>query len=39
MLIHGYAHMVLTRRVRVKPARIGEYLGTLLEPFLRGLRR
>jgi AcrR family transcriptional regulator len=39
MLIHGYAHMVLTRRVRVAPARIGEYLGTLLEPFLRGLRR
>jgi AcrR family transcriptional regulator len=39
MLIHGYAHLVLTRRVRVAPARIGEYLGTLLEPFLRGLRR
>jgi AcrR family transcriptional regulator len=39
MLIHGYAHLVLTRRVRVTPARIGEYLGTLLEPFLRGLRR
>ena len=39
MLIHGYAQMVLTRRVRVAPARIGEYLGTLLEPFLRGLRR
>src|SRR5262249_13557170 len=39
MLIHGYAHLVLTRRVRAAPARIGEYLGTLLEPFLRGLRR
>src|SRR5262245_37535458 len=39
MLIHGYAQMVLTRRVRVAPARIGEYLGTLLQPFMRGLRR
>jgi len=39
MLIHGYAQMVLSRRVRVAPARIGEYLGTLLQPFMRGLRR
>jgi AcrR family transcriptional regulator len=39
MLVHGYAQMVLTRRVRVAPVRIGEHLGTLLEPFLRGLRR
>ena len=39
MLIHGYAELVLTRRIRVAPARIGEYLGRLLEPLLRGLRR
>jgi len=38
-LIHGYAALVLTRRIHVKPARIGEYLGTLLEPLLRGLSR
>ena len=38
-LIHGYAQFVLTRRIRVAPARVGEYLGTLLEPVLRGLRR
>jgi AcrR family transcriptional regulator len=37
-LAHGYAELVLTRRIHVKPARVGEYLGTLLEPLLRGLR-
>jgi AcrR family transcriptional regulator len=37
-LIHGYAQLVLTRRIRVTPARVGEYLGTLLEPVMRGLR-
>ena len=30
MLIHGYAELVLTRRIRVAPARIGDYLATLL---------
>src|SRR5262245_14783329 len=38
-LIHGYAQLVLTRRIQVAPARMGEYLGTLLDPLLRGLHR
>ena len=38
-LLHGYAVFVLTRRIQVKPRRVAELLGTLLEPALRGLRR
>jgi AcrR family transcriptional regulator len=37
-LIHGYAELVLTRRIHVRPAGVGELLGTLLDPALRGLR-
>jgi AcrR family transcriptional regulator len=37
-LAHGYAELVLTRRIHVKPHRVGEYLGTLLDPFFAGLR-
>ena len=37
-LIHGYAQFVLTRRFHVRPARLGAYLATLLDPLLAGLR-
>jgi AcrR family transcriptional regulator len=37
-LVHGYAEFVLTRRIQVKPARVAEFLSTLLEPLLAGLR-
>jgi AcrR family transcriptional regulator len=37
-LVHGYAEFVLTRRIHVRPSRVAELLGTLLEPALRGLR-
>jgi AcrR family transcriptional regulator len=36
-LVHGYAEFVLSRRIHVRPARVGELLGTLLDPVLRGL--
>jgi AcrR family transcriptional regulator len=37
-LAHGYAELVLTRRIHVKPARVAELLAVLLEPALAGLR-
>lgn len=37
-LAHGYAELVLTRRIHVKAPLVGEYLGTLLDPFFVGLR-
>jgi len=37
-LIHGYAQLVVARRIHVRPARIAEHLGSLLDPLLQGLR-
>ena len=38
MLLKGYVDFVLTRRVRVRPARMADYFATVLAPYLTGMR-
>jgi AcrR family transcriptional regulator len=37
MLMKGYVDFVLTRRVRVRPARMADYFATVLAPYLAGM--